>query len=81
MTHVKLSAGEEMLIGSIIEHIYPEPKEGTVLPVEQSEKRAARGLESKGLVVLSVDERGSYQMTFTALGQAVYEQRLGAANQ
>lgn len=55
MTAVKLSPGEEALIASIIEHIYPDPQAGTVLPVEPGDKRAARGLERKGLVVLDVD--------------------------
>ncbi|MBZ3677444.1 hypothetical protein J1N39_23490 [Pseudomonas aeruginosa] len=80
MTTVKLSPGEEKLIASIIEHIYPEPKEGSVLPVEDGEKRAARGLERKGLVVLSICERGFDRMTFTALGQSIYERQLAAAN-
>ncbi|GAB3476175.1 MULTISPECIES: hypothetical protein [Azotobacter] len=80
MTTVKLSYGEEQLIALIIEHIYPDPKEGSVLPVEQGEQRAARGLERKGLVVLSLDGSGFQQMTFTALGQTIYEQRLAAAN-
>lgn len=73
MTAVKLSAGEEALIASIIEHIYPDPQAGTSLPVESGEKRAARGLERKGLVVLSVDTQGREQMTFTTPGQATYE--------
>ncbi|MBA1280281.1 hypothetical protein [Stutzerimonas stutzeri] len=80
MTTVKLSPSEEKLIASIIEHIYPEPKEGSVLPVEDGEKRAARGLERKGLVVLSICERGFDRMTFTALGQSIYERQLAAAN-
>lgn len=79
MTTVKLSPGEEALIDSIIEHIYPEPKEGTVLPVEPDERRAASGLARKGLVALNVDARGIDQMTFTALGQTIYELRLAAA--
>ncbi len=79
MTTVKLSPGEEKLIASIIEHIYPEPKAGTTLPVEHVEKRAASGLARKGLVVLGVDARGFNQMTFTALGETIYEQRLAAA--
>ncbi|MDU4254549.1 hypothetical protein [Pseudomonas sp.] len=78
MTTVKLSPGEELLLASIITHIYPDPKEGTVLPVEHDEKRAARGLQRKGLVALSLDERGFDQMTFTALGQTMYELRLAA---
>lgn len=80
MATVKLSPGEEQLIASIIEHVYPEPKEGTILPVEHAEKRAARGLANKGLVVLGVDKLGFDQMTFTAAGQTIYEQRLAAAN-
>ncbi len=75
---VKLSPGETALIESIIEHIYPDPQEGSVLPVERDERRAASGLARKGLVVLSSDERGQQRMTFTALGQSVYEQRLAA---
>ncbi|WHT75596.1 hypothetical protein [Pseudomonas rhodesiae] len=74
MTAVKLSAGEEALIASIIEYIYPAPQAGTSLPVEPGEKRAARGLERKGLVVLGVDTQGRDQMTFTTLGQATYEE-------
>lgn len=77
---VKLSPGEESLFASIIEHIYPEPQEGTTLPVEHYEKRAASGLARKGLVVLSVDSRGFDQMTFTALGESIYKQQLAAAN-
>lgn len=73
MTAVKLSPGEEALIASIIEHIYPAPQAGTVLPVEPGEKRAALGLERKGLVVLAVDDQSREQMTFTVLGQATYE--------
>lgn len=73
---VRLSPGEERLIDSIIEHIYPEPKEGTALPVAHDEKRAARGLERKGLVVLGLDPRGFDEMKFTALGRRVYELRL-----
>lgn len=73
---VKLSPGEAALIESIIEHIYPDPQVGSVLPVEHNEKRAVSGLARKGLVVLSTDERGQQNMTFTALGQTVYEQRL-----
>ena len=73
MTAVKLSPGEEALIASIIEHIYPDPQAGTVLPVEPGEKRAAQGLERKGLVVLGVDDQNRDQMTFTTLGQATYE--------
>lgn len=75
MSALRLSPGEEALITSIIEHIYPDPKAGSVLPVEQGEQRAARGLERKGIVVLSQDERG-LNMTFTVVGQAEYEQRL-----
>lgn len=78
MTNVKLSPGEETLIASIIEHIYPDPKAGSVLPVEPGEHRAALGLERKGLVTLNVAD-GVEQMTFTALGQQLYEQRLAAA--
>lgn len=76
METVNLSAGEEQLIASIIEHVYPDPQAGSTLPVEHCEKRAARGLAKKGLVVLSVDERGVDQMTFTVAGQGVYEERL-----
>ena len=46
--------------------------------MEHDEKRAARGLQRKGLVALSLDERGFDQMTFTALGQTMYELRLAA---
>lgn len=77
---VKLSPGEAALIASIIEHIYPDPQEGSVLPVERNERRAASGLARKGLVVLSTDERGLQTMTFTALGHCVYEQRLAVAS-
>ncbi|WP_439126209.1 MAG: hypothetical protein ACNJA3_27975 (plasmid) [Pseudomonas rhizophila] len=73
MTAIKLSPGEEALIASIIEHIYPDPQAGTVLPVEPGEKRAALGLERKGLVVLGVDDQSRDQMTFTTLGQVTYE--------
>ncbi|ASJ88778.1 hypothetical protein ACEP6V_21075 [Pseudomonas aeruginosa] len=79
MATVKLSPGEEQLIASIIEHIYPEPKEGTTLPLEHGEKRAARGLARKGIVVLGVDPRGFDQITFTAFGQSIYERQLAAA--
>ncbi len=81
MDTVNLTPSEEQLLASIMEHIYPEPKAGTVLLVDPSEKRAARGLASKGLVVLGVDERGFDQMTFTSDGQTIYEQRLAAADQ
>lgn len=37
MNDVKLSPGEEALIASIIEHVYPDPKAGSVLPVEPGE--------------------------------------------
>ncbi|HCF2447021.1 TPA: hypothetical protein NIA45_004690 [Pseudomonas aeruginosa] len=80
MTNVKLSPGETQLFASIIEQIYPEPKEGTVLPVEDGEIRAARGSERKGLVVLSICERGFDQMTFTVLGQSIYERQVAASN-
>lgn len=73
---MKLSPGEAALIDSIIEHIYPDPQAGSVLPVERDEGRAASGLARKGLVVLSTDELGQKKMTFTAHGQSVYEQRL-----
>lgn len=79
MTDVKLSPGEEALIASIIEHVYPDPEAGSVLPVEPGEHRAALGLERKGLVTLNVETDGVEQMTFTALGQQIYEQRLAAA--
>lgn len=79
MANVKLSPGEGKLFDSIIEHVYPEPKQGTTLPVDHDEKRAARGLHRKGLVVLGVDARGYDQMTFTALGETIYGQRLAAA--
>jgi hypothetical protein len=77
---VKLSPGETALIESSIEHIYPDPQKGTVLPVERDERRAVSGLARKGLVVLSTDERGLQTITFTALGQCVYEQRLAVAS-
>lgn len=73
---VKLSPGEAALFSSIVERVYPDPKEGTVLPVEPGEKRAARGLAGKGLVVLGMGSNGADQMTFTKLGQAIYEQHL-----
>lgn len=79
MTDVNLSPGEEALIASIIEHVYPDPKAGSVLPVEPDERRAALGLVRKGLVTLNVDTDGVEQMTFTALGQKLYEHRLAAA--
>lgn len=79
MTDVKLSPGEEALIASIIEHVYPDPIAGSVLPVEPGEHRAALGLELKGLVTLNVETDGVEQMTFTALGQQIYEQRLADA--
>ncbi|BDC78358.1 hypothetical protein MRCP2_p0930 (plasmid) [Aquipseudomonas alcaligenes] len=47
--------------------------------MEVGEHRAALGLERKGLVILSVDADGVKQMTFTALGRQIYEQRLAAA--
>lgn len=68
---VRLSPGEMALVEAIIEHIYPEPQEGTSLPVEREEMRAARGMARKGLVRLSESE--SYvEMTFTALGARIY---------
>lgn len=69
---IKLAPGEQLLIDSIIEHIYPDPKAGSTLPVEQNELRAAKGMERKGLVTINetVDRT---EMTFTTLGGAVYE--------
>lgn len=37
-----LSPGEKGLFSSILEHIYPEPKAGTSLPIERGEARAAK---------------------------------------
>jgi len=71
---IALSPGEQGLFNSIIEHIYPEPKAGTSLPIERGESRAAKGLERKGLVVINHDVSGSQLMTFTALGGATYDQ-------
>lgn len=72
---VRLSPGEMALVESIIEHIYPEPREGRTLPVARSEMRAARGLARKGLVCIHEgDER--VEMTFTALGERVYHRHL-----
>lgn len=68
-----LSPGEKGLFSSIIEHIYPEPKAGTSLPIERGEARAAKGLQRKGLIVINHNESGSQFMTFTALGAASYE--------
>lgn len=45
MTEVKLSPRERQLIDTIIEHVYPEPETGRVLPVERDEVRAAKGLQ------------------------------------
>lgn len=77
---VKLSHGEVQLLASIIEHVYPDPKAGTVLPVDPAERRAASGLARKGLVVLGVDGRGFDQMTFTEAGQSIYEQQLAESS-
>ena len=68
-----LSPGEKGLFSSIIEHIYPEAKAGTSLPIERGEARAAKGLQRKGLIVINHNDSGSLFMTFTALGAASYE--------
>lgn len=70
--NIKLAPGELLLIDSIIEHIYPDPKAGSTLPVEQGELRAAKGMERKGLVTINEAENCT-KMTFTALGSAVFE--------
>ncbi|MGY6257295.1 hypothetical protein ACXIVK_27940 [Paraburkholderia caledonica] len=70
---VKLSPGEAALITSIIEHIYPDPQVGSVLPVDRGELRAAKGIARKGLVTLN-EEDGRTSMTFTELGAQMYRQ-------
>lgn len=79
--YIKLAPGEQLLIDSIIQHIYPDPKTGSILPVEVGERRAAKGLERKGLVTISETD-GCTEMTFTELGENVYEHHrlLKAAN-
>lgn len=79
--NIKLAPGEQLLIDSIIEHIYPDPKAGSTLPVERDELRAAKGMERKGLVTINGAEDCT-KMTFTAFGAAVYEyhRQLKAAN-
>jgi hypothetical protein len=72
---VQLSPGEQQLIASIIEHIYPDPKAGSSLPIEHGEMRSARGLERKGLVTIHIREdygRQVPEMTFSRLGESVY---------
>ncbi len=74
---IELSQSEHVLIESIIKHIYPEPTEGTMLPIEPGEARAAAGLARKGIVTIGPDADGARSMTFTALGAAVYNRCLG----
>lgn len=78
MEPVKLSPGQRHLNASIIEHIYPDPKAGSTLPIEAGEMRSARGMERKGLVTIRVrDEHGRQvpEMTFTPLGETIYERQ------
>lgn len=80
-SRIKLSPGESALIGSIIEHVYPEPCAGTALPIERDEVRAARGMARKGLVTVAATERGGNVMTFTELGASVYHrERVAVGN-
>ncbi|ODP35136.1 hypothetical protein [Pandoraea sp. ISTKB] len=72
---VKLSPGEFALFESIIEHVYPDPKEGSTLPLDEGDSRAAKGLARKGLVMIAED-CGRPAMTFTALGAAIYQEQL-----
>lgn len=74
---IKLSPGEKALVDSIIEHVYPEPKEGRSLPVERDEMRAARGMARKGLITLNEAGRKA-EMNFTKLGAQVYNRCLQA---
>ncbi|KWK77447.1 hypothetical protein [Burkholderia ubonensis] len=73
---VHLSPGEHALIELIIEHVYPDPTAGSTLPIEQGEGRAAAGLARKGIVTIEGEAEGR-SMTFTALGEAVYNQCRG----
>lgn len=76
MESVRLSHGEQQLVASIIEHVYPDPKTGSTLPIEHGDMRSARGLERKGVVTIHIREnygRQAPEMTFTALGESVYE--------
>lgn len=75
--NIKRSPGEKALVDSIIEHVYPEPKEGRTLPVEREEMRAARGMAKKGLVTLN-EQECRVEMTFTKLGAQVYNRCLQA---
>ncbi|WP_396334154.1 hypothetical protein [Burkholderia anthina] len=73
---VNLSPGERALIELIIEHVYPDPTAGSTLPVEQGEGRAATGLARKGIVTIK-ETVGGRSMTFTALGETVYNRCRG----
>ncbi|KVO17499.1 hypothetical protein WJ74_08560 [Burkholderia ubonensis] len=73
---MKLSPGELELIESIIEHIYPDPRAGSTLPIESGEIRAAKGLERKRVVTICEEEGRPYMM-FTTLGESVYKWCLG----
>ncbi|MFY4713446.1 hypothetical protein ACVCH0_01045 [Burkholderia glumae] len=64
------------MIESIIEHVYPDPKAGRTLPIAQGEGRAAAGLARKGIVTIE-GESEVRSMTFTSLGEAVYNECRG----
>lgn len=69
---MRLAPSELKLMLELVEHIYPDPEPGTVLPLEREDLRPAGGMARKGLVVLTRGNRPT--ITFTAAGAAVYRE-------